>query len=133
MMKAKMINPDKIAFQTFEAVEDGKFLPINKKVSLEYLDSNMDGIFDNERSWRSFINGNFASAQGICKPSTIKKWTYPEEEYKDRFVVQIGKDKYINASSDDINLEFQFELYYSRNSSFPSAVELFVIATIKGN
>ena len=143
LMKAKkMINSNKITFQTFEAVEEGKFLPLNTKISLEYLDSNMDGIFENERSWRSFINGNFiceydkSSWRDSCKPSTIKKWTYAEEEYKDRFVVQIGKDKYISVSPDDISLGYQFELYYNRSSGcspfFPSAVELFVIATIKG-
>ena len=127
-----MINSNQITFQTFEAIEDNKFLPINKKISLEYLDSNMDGIFENERSWRSFINGNFVSGYGSCKPSTIKKWTYPEEEYIDLFVVKVGQDKYINVSPEDINLDFSYELFYSRNSSFPSAIELFVTATIKG-
>ncbi len=127
-----MINSDKITFQVFDAVEDNKFLPINKKISLDYLNSDMDGIFENERAWRSFINGNFVSGYGNCKPSTIKKCTYTEEEYKDRFAVQTGKDKYINVSPDDINLEFQFALYYNRNSNFPSAVEIFVTATIKG-
>ena len=126
-----MINSDKIAFQVFEAVEDGKFLPINKKISLEYLDSNMDGIFDNEKSWRSFINGNFLCESGSCKLSTIKKWTYSEEEYINLFVVKVGQDKYINVSPDDVNLEFDYSLYYSSSSSFPSAVELFVTATIK--
>lgn len=127
-----MINSDKIALQVFEAIEDNKFLPINKKISLEYLDSDMDGIFENERSWRSFINGNFLGESGICKPSTIKKWAHPEEEYNDLFVVKVGQDKYINVSPDDINLDFDYSLYYSRNSSFPSAVEIFVTATIKG-
>lgn len=127
-----MINSNQITFQTFEAIEDNKFLPINTKISLEYLKFDMDGIFENERSWRSFINGNFVSGYGSCKPSTIKKCTYSEEEYKDRFAVQIGKNKYINVSPDDINLDFSYELFYSRSSSFPSAVELFVTATIKG-
>lgn len=127
-----MINSNQIAFQVFEAIEDNKFLPINKKISLEYLNFDMDGIFENEKSWRSFINGNFASAQGICKPSTIKKWTYSEEEYKDLFVVKVGQDKYINVLPDDINLDFSYELYYDGRYSFPSAVELFVTATIKG-
>ena len=127
-----MINSNQITFQTFEAIEDNKFLPINKKISLEYLDSNMDGIFENERSWRSFINGNFVSGYGSCKPSTIKKWTYPEEEYIDLFVVKVGQDKYINVLPDDINLEFDYSLYYDNISNFPSAVELFVTATIKG-
>lgn len=132
-----MINSDKIALQVFEAIKDGKFLPINKKISLEYLNFDMDGIFENERSWRSFINGNFLCEydkncwrDGV-KESTIKKWTYTEEEYKELFVVKVGQDKYINVSPDDINLDFSYELLYSRNSSFPSAVELFVTATIK--
>ena len=127
-----MINSDKIAFQVFEAIEDNKFLPINKKISLEYLNFDMDGIFENEKSWRSFINGNFLGESGNCKPSTIKKWAHPEEEYNDLFVVKVGQDKYINVSPDDINLDFDYSLYYSRNSSFPSAVEIFVTATIKG-
>ena len=127
-----MINSDKITFQVFEAIEDDKFLPINKKTSLEYLDSNMEGVFENEHSWRSFINGNFVSGYGSCKPSTIKKWTYPEEEYIDLFVVKVGQDKYVNVAPDDINLEFDYSLYYDNISNFPSAVELFVTATIKG-
>ena len=127
-----MINSDKITLQVFEAIEGDKFLPINKKISLEYIDSNMDGVFENEHYWRSFINGNFLGESGNCKPSTIKKWTYPEEEYKDLFVVKVGQDKYINVSPEDINLEFDYSLYYSSSSSFPSAVELFVTATIKG-
>ena len=127
-----MINSDKITLQVFEAIEGDKFLPINKKISLEYLDSNMDGVFENEHSWRSFINGNFVSEYGGCKPSTIKKWTHPEEEYIDLFVVKVGQDKYVNVAPDDINLEFDYSLYYDNISNFPSAVELFVTATIKG-
>lgn len=133
-----MINSDKITFQVFEAVEDDKFLPINKKISLEYLNFDMDGIFENERSWRSFINGNFLceydknSWRDSCKLSTIKKWTYPEMEYIDLFVAKVGKDSYINVMPEDINLEFDYSLYYNNNSSFPAAVELFVTATIKG-
>ena len=126
-----MINSNQIALQVFEAVEGDKFLPINKRISLEYLNFDMDGIFENEKYWRSFINGNFLGESGNCKPSTIKNWTYSEEEYKDLFVVKVGQDKYINVLPDDINLEFDYSLYYSRNSSFPSAVEIFVTATIK--
>lgn len=127
-----MINSNQIALQVFEAIEGDKFLPINKKISLEYLNFDMCGIFENEKSWRSFINGNFLGESGNCKPSTIKKWAHPEEEYNDLFVVKVGQDKYINVSPDDINLDFDYSLYYSRNSSFPSAVEIFVTATIKG-
>ena len=133
-----MINSNQITFQTFEAIEDDKFLPINNKIILEYLNFDMDGIFENERAWRSFINGNFLceydknSWRDGVKESTIKKWTYTEEEYIDLFVVKVGQDKYINVAPDDINLDFQFELYYNNSSSFPSAVEIFVTATIKG-
>ena len=133
-----MINSNQITFQTFEAIEDNKFLPINKKISLEYLNFDMNGIFENERSWRSFINGNFLCEydknywrDGV-KESTIKKWTFPEEEYKDLFVVKVGQDKFINVSPDDISLEFSYSLYYNNSSSFPAAVEIFVTATIKG-
>ena len=138
-MKAnKMINSDQITNQVFLAMEDRRYLPINNKISLEYLSLDMDGIFENERSWRSFINGNFVSEydktcwRDSVKDSTIKKWAHPEEEYNDLFVVKVGQDKYINVSPDDINLDFDYSLYYSRNSSFPSAVEIFVTATIKG-
>lgn len=127
-----MINSNQIALQVFEAIEDNKFLPINKKISLEYLNFDMSGIFENERSWRSFINGNFLGESGNCKPSTIKKWAHPEEEYNDLFVIQIGKDKHISVAPEDIELEFNYELYYNNGSSFPSSVELFVTATVKG-
>lgn len=133
-----MINSDKIALQVFEAIEGDKFLPINKKISLEYLSLDMDGIFENERSWRSFINGNFVSEydktcwRDSVKDSTIKKWTHAEKEYKHLFVIQIGKDKHISVAPEDIKLEFNYELYYNNGSSFPSSVELFVTATVKG-
>ena len=134
-----MINSNQITFQTFEAIEDNKFLPINTKISLEYLNFDMDGIFENERAWCSFINGNFLceydknSWRDEVKESTIKKWTFPEEEYKDLFVVKVGQDKFINVSPEDVSLEFSYSLYYNNSSSFPAAVEIFVIATIKGD
>lgn len=133
-----MINSDKIALQVFEAIEDGKFLPIGRKVSLEYLRTDMDGIFENDKSWRGFISGNFVSAydrnswRDSVKETTIKKWTYAEKKYKHLFVVNVGKDKYISVAPEDIELAFDYELYYSKGSSFPSSVELFVTATIKG-
>ena len=132
-----MINFDKITFQVFEAIEDGKFLPIGKKISLEYLSSDMDGIFENDKSWRSFINGNFVSEydktcwRDNIKETTIKKWAYAEKEYKHLFVVNVGKDKYVNVAPEDLKLDFDYELYYNNISSFPSSVELFVTATIK--
>lgn len=139
MVKAnKMINSDQITFQVFEAVEDKQYMPINKKISLEYLSADMDGIFENEKSWRSFINGNFVSEydktlwRNSVKESTIKKWAYAEKEYKHLFVVNVGKDKYINVAPEDIKLDFDYELYYNRNSDFPSSVEFFVTATIQG-
>lgn len=132
-----MINSDKVTLKVFEAIEDNIFLPINTKISLEYLNQDMDGIFENERSWCSFINGNFLceydknSWRDGVKESTIKKWACSEEEYIDLFVVKVGQDKYINVLPDDINLDFSYKLYYN-SSSFPSAAEIFVIATIKG-
>lgn len=132
-----MINSDKIAYQVFDAIDNDLFLPINNKIRLEYLDSNMDGVFENERSWRSFINGNFSckydknSWRDDCKLSTIKKWAYAEKEYKHLFVVKTGKDSYTKVSPEDINLKFDYQLLYSRESDFPIRVELYVIATIK--
>jgi len=132
-----MINSDQTTFQVFIAIEDRQYMLINKKISLEYLDSDMNGIFENDRSWRSFINGNFMSEydknswRDSVKETTIKKWAHAEKEYKHLFVVNIGKDKYISVAPEDIELAFDYELYYSNSSSFPSSVELFVTATIK--
>ena len=132
-----MINSDQITFQVFMAIEDRQYMPINKKISLDYLNSDMDGIFENDKSWHSFVNGNFISEydktcwrDGV-KETTIKKWAYAEKEYKHLFVVNVGKDKYISVAPEDIELAFDYELYYSNGSSFPSSVELFVTATIK--
>lgn len=137
-MKAiNMISSDKITFQVFQAIEDKQYVPINKKISLEYLSADMDGIFENEKSWRSFINGNFVSEydrtcwRDNVKESTIKKWAHAEKEYKHLFVVNIGKDKYISVAPEDIKLDFDYKIYYNNSSSFPSSVELFVTATIK--
>lgn len=137
-MKAiDMINSDKITFQVFQAIEDKQYIPINKKISLEYLSVDMDGIFENEKSWRSFINGNFVNEynnscwRDSVKESTIKKYCYPVDEYKHLFVVKVGQDKFIQISADEIVLEYDYELFYSKNSDFPTRVEIFVKAKIK--
>ena len=132
-----MITPEQISFQVFEAIEDEKFLPIGKRLSLEYLSIDHDGIFETQRAWKAFINGNFLSDyskeywRDDVKESTLKKYCYPVDEYKHLFVVKIGQNKYIQVSADEIELEYEYELFYNRKSDFPSSVEIYVKAKIK--
>ena len=128
-----------IIHQVFLAVDGEGFLPMNEKISLEYLSSDMNGIFESEQSWKSFVNGNFLSDyskeywRDEMKESTIKKWCIAEKEYKNLFVVKVGADKYQTVNHDDIVLSFDYELGYSKNhNNFPTSAEIFVTAKFKG-
>jgi hypothetical protein len=127
-----------IVHNVFEAAdEEESFLLIGKKCLLEYLYQEQDGIFSSINSWRSFINGNFTSdySSGCyredVKKTTLRKWCYPAKEYINKFVHKIGKDKFIQVAEEDIDLSFDYELYYCKESTFPTAVEIFVTAKIK--
>lgn len=132
-----MISSEQISFQVFEAIEDEKYLPINTRLGLEYLSIDDDGIFKTQKAWKAFVNGNFLSDcskghwRDNVKESTIKKYCYPVDEYKHLFVAKIGQDKYIQVSADEIELEYTYILFYSKNSDFPSGVEIYVEAKIK--
>jgi hypothetical protein len=126
-----------IVYTVGAAIDGENYLLIGEKSALEYLSIDDDGIFLNEKSWRSFINGNFTCDydkncwRNDVKESTIKKWCYPKEKYLDRFVQKVGKDKFVNVAAEDIELFFDYELYYSRGSDFPTTVEIFVIGEIR--
>ena len=132
-----MINQEQIAFQVFDAIEEEKFLPIGEQIGLEYLSTDMDGVFKTPRAWKTFVNGNFLSDyskeywRDSVKDSTIKKYCYSPEEYKHLFVVKVGQDKYIRIAPEEIELEYEYELFYNRESDFPCSVEIFVKAKIK--
>ncbi len=132
------MNSDNIIYAVWEAVEyNDKYLPLNEWLSLEYLPKDHDGIFENEKSWRGFINGNFLCEynkgywRDNVKESTIGKYCYPEKEYKDKFAAKIGKDSFVNVAEEDVTLEYKYKLYYNRESNFPCSVEIFVKASIK--
>ena len=141
-MTAIIVGPDKIASQVYEAIEDEKYLKVGVKNTLELLDEGYDGIFETPKAWRGFIFGNFAEyaekgtfwLEGECKESTIKKWCCPLDQYKGRFVQQIGKDRYCWVKPEDLDFKFTFDTnFYSAKSSMklPCCVEIFVTATIK--
>lgn len=132
----EFITKEQTTKNVFEAAEDGLYLVIGKQNYLERLDSDMDGIFESERSWRQFIRGNFIwSEYGdlIDKPkeTTLKKWCYDSKLYINKFCVKIGKDKYVVINSDDVVLEFDYELFYNNTNNFPSSVEFYVTGALK--
>lgn len=130
------ITNDNIVHQVFLAVEDEGYLPVGEKLSLEYLESVMDGIFPSKKSWQAFVRGNFfydkEYFRDTLKDSTVKRWCRPANEYKDKFVVQVGSDKWVKVDASDIELTFDYDPLYSRNanSSFPTAIEIYVTANI---
>ena len=141
-MTAIIVGPDKIASQVFVAIDDGMYLEVGVKNSLEYLSAEDNGIFESQKSWRSFIFGNFAEyaekgtfwLEGECKESTIKKWCCPLDQYKGRFVQQVGKDRYCWVRPEDLDFKFTFDTnFFSAKSSMklPSCVEIFVTARIE--
>lgn len=136
----QLFKSDDITYQVFEAVEDGKLLPVGKAVTLELLHDDDDGIFPSAKSWRAFIFDNFSQhcekgphwLSGECKSSTIKKWCYPLDKYKDKFVQQIGSDKFVKVDPSDLEFEFTFDCNrYRKGSDFCCEAEIYVTATIK--
>ena len=141
-MTTIIVGPDKITNQVFVAIDDGMYLEVGVKNSLEYLSAEDNGIFESQKSWRSFIFGNFAEyaekgtfwLEGECKESTIKKWCCPLDQYKGRFVQQVGKDRYCWVKPEDLDFKFTFDTnFFSAKSSMklPSCVEIFVTARIE--
>ena len=53
-----------IVTQVFQAIDGEGRLPVGEKISLEYLSQDDDGIFQNEKSWRRFLYGNFGDGAG---------------------------------------------------------------------
>lgn len=111
-----------IVYQVWEAVEEDKRMPTDTKISLEVLSKEDDGIFPSERSWNSFLTGNFGDGDkgiyltGEPRKGLLKKYCYQLEQYKHLFV------------------EFTFEYdanNYAKGANFPTMVEIFVTAHIK--
>jgi hypothetical protein len=131
----QVITKEDTTEQVFEAVDCDLFLVVGNKNSLEYLSKDDDGIFKTERAWVSFINGNFVEYGDFIsepKESTLKKWAYALDKYKNKFCVQIGKDKFVQIDASELEFKFDYEVFYSRTSNFPSSIELYVTAKIKG-
>jgi len=131
-----LITKEQTTLSVFEAAEENKYLVIGEKCFLETLDKDMDGIFETPQSWSSFLISNLlysASGYALEKPkqTTIKKWCYNSEQYIDKFCVKIGNDRYLLVSSDDVVLEFDYELFYSRQDNFPASVEFYVTGALK--
>lgn len=138
----EIITQDQVCYQAFIAIEDDKYLEIDTPISLEYLSVEDDGIFETEAKWIKFLNGTFGTGAGSIylsgelKPATVKKWCYPLEKYKDRFVVKIGTNKFVRVNPDDLQFSFTYDCnLYSRKiklpNNMPTACEFFVTATIK--
>ena len=134
----KPITENQITYSVFEAIEEDKYLVIGNKNFLEYLSREDDGIFETQRSWKSFVNGNFREPNSDCfinevKQTTIDKWTYSANKYINKFAVKVGQDKYIEVDSNDIELTYDYQLLYSRkyDDCFPSMVDIYVTAQIK--
>ena len=129
-----------IVYQVFLAIEGEGRLPIDKKVSLQMLSRDDDGIFKNERSWRGFLYKNFGTGDGSYylngEPSKnlLKKYCYPLADYKHLFVQKVGGGKYVEVNAEDLEFSFEYDAnYFSRKdkSNLSSMVEIFVSATIK--
>lgn len=134
----KVINSEQVENYVFAAIENGSYLEVGKPILLEILCEDYDGIFENKKSWQSFINGNFRFygeiyLSGEPKDSTIKKWCLDLNEYKDLFVVKVGVDKYIKVDSEDLDFEFHYDCnFFTRDSNFPCQVEIYATANFKG-
>ena len=129
-----------IVHQVFLAIEGEGRLPIGKKVSLEMLSKDDDGIFPSKASWRSFLYRSFGDGDGAYylegEPSKnlLKKYCYPLDDYKHLFVQNVGGGKYVEVDAKNLEFSFYYDAnYFSRrdNSNLSSMVEIFVKASIK--
>ena len=130
----ELLNNVELTYNVWQAIEGEGHLLVGEKCTLEYLSKADDGIFPNEKSWNSFLNGNFRNGEYMLdtpKQSTIKKWCVDEKEYKSLFVVKVGENSYIKVNEEDVLLEFDYQLWYSKGSHLPTSVELLVTAKIK--
>lgn len=138
-----MKNESQIEHQVFLAVDcEDTYLPVDTKVVLEVLSQDCDGIFPSVRSWISFLNGNFRQhgelwLGGEPKESTLKKWCYDLDSYKDKFVVKVGVDKYVSVPAEDLEFEFEYDINafpaedVEGLGDYPSQCEIYVTARIK--
>ena len=129
-----------IVHQVFLAIEGEGRLPVGRKVSLEMLSKDDDGIFPNIKSWRGFLYGNFGTGDGSYylngEPSKnlLKKYCYPLDDYKHLFVQKVGGEKYVEVDAKDLEFAFEYDTnHFSRKdkSNLSTMVEIFVRATIK--
>lgn len=137
----RILGEEDITLQVFEAIDEGKYLPIEKQIRLETLSASDDGVFETPQAWRSFVFGNFAEhcqkglhwLEGECKESTVKRWCYAQKEYDKRFVQRIGRDKYMSVAADELKLEFTFDAncFPRDGTGCCSSVDIFVRATWK--
>lgn len=131
--------PDsKVVHSVFLTADDDKYLPMEERLLLERLSVEYDGVFPSKRSWEAFVRGNFLGTGAYkdyfvdeIKPSTIKRWCYPEEDYIHRFVARTGGDGWKLVDAADIYLEFDYEVFYQREYAFPASVEIYVTARFK--
>lgn len=136
-MNIEILSAGSVAYSVFMAVDGDAFLPVGVPVTLEYLSDDHDGIFPTAASWRGFVNGNFRQdgdlyLEGDVKESTLKKYCFPLDQYRDKFAAQVGSDKWVRVNADDLEFKFTYDLNkYRRRDNFPCAVEIFVTATIK--
>lgn len=137
----RIIDEEDVVLQVFEAIDEGKYLPLEKRVLLESLSASDDGVFETPQAWRSFLFGNFAEhcqkgqhwLEGECKESTVKRWCYAQEQYDKRFVQRIGRDKYLSVNKDELKFEFTFDANFFPWDSAGGCnrVDIFVKATWK--
>lgn len=139
-----LVKESQVEHQVFLAVDcKDTYLPVDSKVVLEFLSYAYDGIFPSIRSWISFLNGNFRNAGelwlrgSLLKESTLKKWCYDLSEYRDKFVVKIGVDKYVSVSAEDLEFEFEYDINAFPTKEveglgdYPSQCVIYVTARIK--
>ena len=127
-----------IVHQVFLAIEGEGRLPVGRKVSLEMLSKDDDGMFKNAASWRSFLYRSFGDGDGSYylegEPSKhlLKKYCYELDDYKHLFVQHVGGGKYVEVAPEHLEFSFSYDAnYFNRKDQLSSMVEIFVRASIK--
>lgn len=127
-----------IVTQVFQAIDGEGRLPVGEKISLEYLSQDDDGIFQNEKSWRGFLYGNFGDGAGSYylegEPSAnlLKKYCYALAQYSNLFVQHIGAGRYVAVEPEMLDFKFSYDAnLYNRKSDLSCAVEVLVMASLK--
>lgn len=125
------LEEDEITTRVFEAVEEQKPMPVGEWVLLEYLEEEMDGVFQDKKEWKSFLDKAHDSYDKDVMDELLKGYCTDKKEYECLFVQPIGGGRYMSVKAEDLKFSYRAETLWKKSVNNPSAVEILMMAEIK--